>query len=77
MEQGAGYLVQGMLPPRMTAGAGTVMETHFGEEHEEEATFKHSRCKLGFQGLAQKTHPNQLQRSWSSHGMGLEDAFDL
>lgn len=46
------------------------METALGEE--EEATFNHSRCNLGFQGLVQKTHPNQ---SWSSllkrqHGAG-------
>lgn len=61
MEQGAGCLVQAMLPPQMSAGAETAMETHFREEDEEEATFNHSRCKLGFQGLAQKLTPTSCK----------------
>lgn len=42
-----------------------MMETRMGEEEdkEEETAFNHSRCNLGFQGLAQKTHPNRLQSS--------------
>ena len=57
----------------------TTMETHLGEEEEEEeekeeATFNHSRCSLGFQGLAQKTHPDWLQRSWSSRLEGRRGA---
>ena len=45
---------------------GPLMDTHSGEEEEEEATVNRNRCNLGFQGLAQKTHPDQPQRSWSS-----------
>lgn len=56
----------------MSAGAGDRDGDPFGgegeeEEEEEGITFNHSRRNLGFQGLAQKTRPDRLQRSWSSH----------
>lgn len=57
-----------------------MMETHVGkeeeEEEDEEVTVIHGRCNLGFQGLAPKTHPVQLQRSCpavSKGAAGLED----
>lgn len=46
-----------------------MMKTRLGkeEEEEEEATLNPSRHNTGFQRLAQKIHPDWLQRSWSSH----------